>query len=87
VGREASLFLRGLSEQSQEIADEKDDENGSKADAGSASSTPTAIAVVASATAEHKYQNNDEYDEHFLSPSIRVVTTVSARDWMKPRVN
>jgi hypothetical protein len=68
MGGEAGLLLRDLSEGSKEIADEKDDENGSKADSRATASAPSAIAVVASATAEHEYQNNDEYDEHFLSP-------------------
>jgi len=57
-------------EGAEQIGNEEDDEDGSQTNSGSAACAPPTVAVVAAARAEHENQDNNEYDDHFESPSI-----------------
>jgi len=63
-GAARSLSAIVLSEDAQQIADEKDKEHSAEPDSGSAAVTPPTVAVVAAAPAQHEYQDNNEYDDH-----------------------
>ena len=58
-----------LSEKSQQIADQQDQQHRAKPDACASARAPPTVAVVSSAQAENQHKNNDEY-EHFRSPLI-----------------
>jgi hypothetical protein len=55
-----------LSESSQQIAQQKNQQYCAKPDACPTADAPPAVAVVSSASAKYENQNNYEYDEHFL---------------------
>jgi len=64
------------SENSQQITNEHDHQNGAQPDANASAGAPLPVAVVSSSAAENQDQNNNQYDRHFRSPSFQVATLV-----------
>src|ERR1035437_4415267 len=64
-----------LVKDSQEITDQQDKQDGAKADACASACAPPAVAVVSAAAAENQHQYDNQNDqEHFISPLHRVAT-------------
>jgi hypothetical protein len=71
---ETDLPQIALSEKSQQIAHQQNDQNCAKPNACASACAPPAVAVVSPSPAKNEHQNNNEYDEHLRSPSLQVAT-------------
>jgi hypothetical protein len=67
---ETNLPPIALSEHSQQIAHQQNDQHCTKSYACSPTCAPAAVAIVSSASAENEHQNNYQYDEHLRSSSL-----------------